>query len=266
MLQFPNISPVAFSIAGFEVYWYGLMYVIAFLSFWALGQWRAVHCSPRMNPEWVGDLLFYGAIGVILGGRIGYILFYQWNAFLIDWTLLFRIWQGGMSFHGGLIGVVCVLWLFSKQKKYNFLSLADFVAPLIPPGLLAGRIGNFINGELWGRPSDLPWAMIFPQVDKLPRHPSQLYEAVLEGVMLFAILWVYATKPRATGRVAALFMIAYAVMRFLVEFVRAPDAHIQFVAWGWLTAGQLLSVPLLLLGIFLWYLSSTFPKQHASIS
>lgn len=266
MLQFPSISPVAFSIAGLDFHWYGLMYVLGFLAFWVLGRWRAVHCSPRLPLEWVDDLIFYGAIGVVLGGRIGYIVFYQWDAFLMDWTLLFRIWQGGMSFHGGLIGVLLVLWLFARQKKYHFLKLADFVVPSIPPSLLAGRIGNFINGELWGRPSDLPWAMVFPHVDEVPRHPSQLYEAVLEGALLFVILWIYAARPRATGRVAALFLILYGLMRFLVEFVREPDTHIQFVAWEWLTMGQLLCLPLILAGVFLWYWSSMRSGQHAPIS
>ncbi len=253
MLHYPDISPIAFSIAGFEFYWYGLMYVIAFMSFWILGRWRAQREPFQISNEWVGDLLFYGALGAIIGGRFGYILFYQWSAFLAEPILLFKVWQGGMSFHGGLLGVLFAVWLFAKQKHYGFVRLLDFIAPLVPLGLMAGRIGNFINGELWGRASDLPWAMVFPHVDGTPRHPSQLYQAGLEGLLLFVILWIYALKPRADGRVAGLFAMLYAVMRFSMEFVREPDRHIQFIAWEWLTMGQLLSVPILLVGLFLWY-------------
>ena len=260
MLHYPNISPIAFSIGSFHIYWYGVMYVIGFLIFWGLGKWRAQHGVLKIDSQWVDDLLFYGALSAIIGGRLGYVLFYQWEHFINDPIIVFKLWQGGMSFHGGLLGVMLAVWLFARSKHYSFVRLLDFVAPLVPLGLFAGRLGNFINGELWGRPSDVPWAMVFPHVDALPRHPSQLYEALLEGLLLFIIVWIYSSKPRACGRVAALFGILYATMRIGVEFVREPDRHIQFIAFGWLTLGQLLSILLFVLGMLLWYQSKRDPN------
>ncbi|MGF1546141.1 MAG: prolipoprotein diacylglyceryl transferase [Thiotrichales bacterium] len=255
MLTHPNIDPVALALGPLQVHWYGMMYLIGFLAFWWLGKRRARRPDYPIQPEQVSDLLFYGALGVILGGRIGYILFYNFDQFLADPLTLFRIWEGGMSFHGGLIGVLLVIALFAHRLGTGFFNLADFVAPLIPIGLGTGRIGNFINGELWGRATDVPWAMVFPAVDEVPRHPSQLYQVFLEGVVLFALLWIYSRKPRPTAAVSGLFLIGYGVFRFLVEFVREPDAHLGFVALDWLSMGQLLSLPMIVFGVLLMVLA-----------
>ena len=257
MLEFPQLSPIAFSLGSFDFYWYGIMYVIGFLAFWVLGSLRASNPAFGFQQEWVSDLLFYGVIGAIVGGRLGYLLLYHFERLISDWTVLFRVWEGGMSFHGGLLGVLFAIWVFARKYQQNFLKIVDFAAPQVPIGLAAGRIGNFINGELWGRPSDLPWAMVFPHVDDIPRHPSQLYEAFFEGMFLFVVLWVYASKPRPYGRVAAMFAILYAAIRIGIEFVREPDVHLQFIAWGWLTMGQLLSALLLVAGVFLWHVSNS---------
>ena len=251
--HFPDIDPVAFSLAGIDVYWYGLMYLFGFLTFVVLGRLRARNSEAGITPRHVDELLFYGVLGVVLGGRIGYVLLYNFAGFIDAPWVVFMIWQGGMSFHGGLVGVLIALWLFCRRYRLRFLQVTDFVAPLIPIGLGAGRLGNFINGELWGRVSEVPWAMVFPHVDTLPRHPTQLYQSLIEGVVLFVILWVYSSKRRVSGAVTGLFAILYALGRIGVEFFREPDAHIGFVAWGWLTMGQLLSLPLLLVGLWLVY-------------
>jgi len=196
----------------------------------------------------IGDVLFYGALGVVLGGRIGYTLVYNFPGFVADPLVLFRIWQGGMSFHGGLVGVLIAMWLYGRRTGRTFFQVTDFIAPMVPVGLGAGRIGNFINGELWGRPTDLPWGMVFPFVDARPRHPSMLYEALLEGLVLFVILWVYSRRPRPTMAVSGLFLLCYGVFRFLVEFVRQPDAQIGYLAFDWLTMGHVLSLPMIVLG------------------
>ncbi len=192
-------------------------------------------------------------MGVILGGRLGYMLFYDFSEFVHEPWVIFKIWQGGMSFHGGLLGVLMALILFARTIKKSFWEVADFVAPLVPFGLGAGRIGNFINGELWGKATDLPWGMVFPQVDNLPRHPSQLYEFGLEGVALFIIMLWYTAKPRPKGRSSALFLMGYAASRFFVEFFREPDRHLGYLAFNWLTMGQLLSIPMFLFGLGLWW-------------
>ncbi|WJW75892.1 prolipoprotein diacylglyceryl transferase [Thiohalobacter sp. IOR34] len=251
MLRYPNIDPAVFRIGDFAVHWYGLMYLIGFVAAWWLGRLRARRPGTGWREEEIADLLFYGALGVILGGRIGYILFYNFALFLEDPLVLLRIWQGGMSFHGGLLGVLIAMWLYGHKTGRSFFQVTDFIAPLVPIGLGAGRIGNFINGELWGRPTDLPWGMVFPFVDQQPRHPSMLYEALLEGLVLFLLLWFYSAKPRPTMAVSGLFLCGYGVFRFAVEFVREPDAHIGYLAGGWLTMGHLLSAPMILAGVLL---------------
>lgn len=251
MLRFPDIDPVAISFGPLQVHWYGLMYLVGFVAGWWLGRRRAAQPDSNWKPEQVDDLLFYSALGVVLGGRIGYVLFYNWGAFLSDPLMLFRIWEGGMSFHGGLLGVMVALGFYAWRENRRYFAVADFLAPLVPIGLGAGRIGNFINGELWGKPTDLPWGVVFPGAGAVPRHPSQLYEFFLEGVVLFVIVWWFSSKPRPTMAVSGVFAIGYGVFRFLVEFVREPDAHIGYLAFGWLTKGQVLSLPLVFAGLLL---------------
>ena len=266
---FHAIDPVAFEIGGFAIYWYSLMYLVAFGQFWLLGRLRAQRSDTPLGVEQVGDLLFWGVVGVIVGGRLGYVLFYAFGDLLGDPLLLFRIRDGGMSFHGGLIGVLVAMALYGRQLGCGFLRLGDFVAPLVPLGLAAGRFGNFIGGELWGRTSDVPWAVIFPgsidhggraseavyqqylsgALDEFARHPSQLYQALLEGVALFVVVWLFSSRPRPVGAVGGVFLAGYGVFRFVAEFFREPDAHLGFVAFEWLTMGQLLSLPMLILGI-----------------
>ncbi len=257
MLVHPGFDPVAFSIGPLKVRWYGLMYLFGFVAGWALGRYRAGRPGSGWQPEQVDDLIFYAALGAILGGRIGYVLFYGFQASLDNPLMLFKVWEGGMSFHGGLLGVLLAMWLFARKVNKSFFAVTDFLAPLVPLGLFFGRIGNFINGELWGRVSELPWAMVFhtPGAGDLPRHPSQLYEATLEGVVLFIILWLYSAKPRPTRAVSGLFLICYGLFRCMMEFVREPDAQIGFIAFQWLTMGQLLSLPMILFGILLLVLA-----------
>lgn len=250
MLIHPDFDPVAFRLGPIQVHWYGLMYLCGFITGWGLGRYRAARPGSGWTSQQVDDLLFYIALGVILGGRIGYILFYNFGVFLHDPLVMFRIWQGGMSFHGGLLGVLLAMGLYAHKLNRGFFEVTDFIAPLIPPGLFFGRIGNFINGELWGRVTDVPWAMVFhsPGAGNLPRHPSQIYEAALEGIALFIILWLYSSKPRPTMAVSGLFLLCYGIFRFFIEFFRQPDLHIGFIAFDWLTMGQLLSLPMILLG------------------
>jgi len=262
MLMYPEIDPVAIGLGPIQVHWYGLMYLIGFLGGWWLGRVRAGRPGSGWTGAQVDDLVFYVALGVILGGRIGYVVFYQFQAMLADPLVLFRIWEGGMSFHGGLIGVLLAVFFFARRHDKRFMGVTDFVAPLVPLGLLTGRIGNFINGELWGRPTDLPWGMVFPHVDTQARHPSQLYEAALEGVLLFLILWIYSRKPRPLMAVSGQFLIWYGLFRFLVEFVREPDAHLGFIAFDWLTMGQILSAPMILAGIVLYLIALRLPKPE----
>lgn len=254
MLTYPDIDPAALRIGDFAVHWYGLMYLIGFVGGWWLGRVRARRPDSGWDPAEIGDLLFYVALGVVLGGRVGYVLFYNFGLFLDDPLMLLRIWQGGMSFHGGLLGVLFAMWLYGRRTGRRFFEVTDFIAPLVTIGLGAGRIGNFINGELWGRPTDLPWGMVFPFVDNQPRHPSMLYEALLEGLVLFLILWIYSSRPRPVMAVSGLFLICYGAFRVAVEFVRQPDAHIGYLAFDWLTMGHVLSVPMILCGIaFMWW-------------
>ncbi len=252
MLVHPDFDPVAFSLGPLHVRWYGLMYLLGFLAGWALGRYRARRPDSGWTAAQVDDLVFYIALGVILGGRIGYVLFYGFGGLLRDPLLLFRVWEGGMSFHGGFLGVLLAMALFARKHQKPFWVTVDFIAPLIAPGILFGRLGNFINGELWGRVTDLPWGMVFRQTgDNLPRHPSQLYEAALEGVALFLVVWLFSARPRPTMAVSGVFALAYGLFRFLVEFVRQPDAQLGYLAFDWLTMGQALSLPLIAVGVLL---------------
>jgi len=254
MLIAPNIDPIALRIGPLAIHWYGLMYVASLLTVW----WGMTRLARKpgalLNPEQVSDLIFYGAIGVILGGRLGEVLFYNPGYYFTHPLAILRVWEGGMSFHGGFLGVVFAVWWYARKQGKTFWALMDFVAPWTPIGLGLGRLGNFINQELWGRATDVPWAMVFRTGGPLPRHPSQLYELALEGVALFAILWWYTRKPRPAASVSALFAVCYGVFRFSVEFVREPDANLGFLAFGWLTMGQLLSLPLIAAGagVLLW--------------
>ena len=248
MLIYPEIDPVALEIGPLAIRWYGLMYVIGILGGWWLGRVQARRPWSPVNAEQVDDMVTWIALGVILGGRVGSVLFYHFGDFIDDPMMLFRIWEGGMSFHGGFLGVLLAMWWFGRRTGIGFLALTDFIAPIVTVGLGAGRIGNFINGELWGKVTDVPWAFV---VNGTPRHASQLYEAFLEGLVLFIVLWTFAARPRPRMAVSGLFLIGYGVARFAVEFVRLPDAHIGYMAWGWLTRGQVLTAPMIILGIFL---------------
>ncbi len=254
MITFPNIDPVAISIGPLKVHWYGIMYLVAFTAGWYLGRVRAKKPQSGWHPDEVGDILFYIALGVILGGRIGYVIFYNFSKFLENPVMLIEIWKGGMSFHGGLIGVIIAMWLFGRKTNRSFFTVSDFIAPLIPLGYGAGRIGNFIGGELWGKVTDVPWGMVFPRAGIEPRHPSQLYQAFLGGLVIFTILWLYSKKPKPTMAVSGMFLLCFGIYRFTIEFFRQPDAHLGYLAFGWLTMGQALSAPMVALGLFLiWF-------------
>ena len=262
---YPEFDPIIVQLGPAALRWYGLMYLIGFVAAWWLARRRA-SLGGVIKPEQVDDLIFYGALGVILGGRLGYIFFYNFDQWLADPLVLLRVWEGGMAFHGGLLGVIVAMALMAKRLQLRFFQVADFVAPLVPLGLLAGRVGNFINGELWGGVTDAVWGMQVRCAEHLnlcmnklglpadtelspPLHPSQLYEAALEGLVLFLMLWWFSRKPRAVGAVSGLFLIGYGSMRFIVEFVRMPDAHIGYLWGDWFTMGQLLSTPMILAGI-----------------
>lgn len=247
-LTFPQIDPIIFSIGPFAVRWYGLMYVLAFIAATLLANRAVARSNGKWDKEEISDLLFYGMLGVVLGGRIGYVLFYQFPRFIEDPIYLFKITEGGMSFHGGLIGVVTAIVGFAVKKQKSILEIGDFAAPLVPLGLFFGRIGNFINGELWGRSTDVPWAMIFPTGGNVARHPSQLYEALLEGLLLFTILQWYSRKPRPLGSVGGLFLVGYGSFRFIVEYFREPDAHLGLFG-GVISMGQILSLPMVFIGL-----------------
>ena len=257
MLVHPDFDPVLFHITGpLAVRWYGLMYLVGFAAAWLLGRYRANRSDGPISPQYVDDIVFYGMLGAILGGRIGDMLFYQLPVLIDNPIMALKIWQGGMSFHGGFLGVLLAMWLFARMRQLRFFTVMDFVAPLVPIGLGAGRLGNFINQELVGRPTDLPWGMVFPAVqDGIARHPSQLYQASLEGLALFLILWLYSAKSPPRMAVSAVFLLGYGVFRFAVEFVRQPDAHMGFIAFDWMTMGQLLSLPMIVLGIWMWWFS-----------
>lgn len=249
MIQYPHINPIAFHIGPLKVHWYGIMYLVGFAGAWILASIRAKKPFNNYTAEQVSDLIFFCAIGVVVGGRMGYMLFYDLPNFLHNPLIFFRVWDGGMAFHGGMLGVMCALWIYSYKINRSIWDLTDFMVPLVPIGLAAGRLGNFINGELWGRVSNVPWAMIFPSGGPLPRHPSQLYEFLMEGVLLFIILWIFSRKKRPRFAVSAMFLLCYGCFRVIAEFFRLPDPQLGYLAWGWLTMGQLLSFPMILAGL-----------------
>ena len=261
MLTYPQFDPVALRIGPVAVHWYGLTYLAAFALFMLLARMRLrqpPYAQLVRAGVWhksdVEDILFLGILGVILGGRLGYCLFYKPGWYLSNPLDIFKVWQGGMSFHGGLLGVIGALVWFAKSRKRPLVQVLDFVAPCVPTGLAAGRLGNFINGELWGREADpaLPWAMVFPQSGSMaPRHPSQIYQALLEGLLLFVLLWLYARKERSPGKVSALFLLGYGILRFTAEYFREPDSFLGTLGLGW-SMGQWLCVPMILGGLALW--------------
>jgi len=266
MITYPSIDPVLLDLGPLKIHWYGLMYLIAFASAWWLGRKRAVSSNGLITPAQMDDLIFYGAVGVVVGGRVGSVLFYNFPSFVENPLYLFKIWQGGMSFHGGFLGVLVAMAWYRRKLGCSFFQLTDFIAPLVPIGLAAGRLGNFINGELWGGPSTLPWAMklsceAFPPqrfqdfagaLCDLPRHPSMLYEMLLEGFVLFFILWIFSSRPRPVMALSGLFLVGYGLFRSMVELIRLPDAHIGYLLdTQWLTMGMLLSLPMLLLGLIM---------------
>ena len=252
MLNYPDFDPIIFEIGPLALRWYGLMYVLGFVAAWILAARRAKEPWSAIRPEQVDDLIFYAMIGVILGGRLGYSIVYGWQLWLDDPLYVFKITQGGMSFHGGLVGVMVAMWLWGRKIGRGMWQITDFVAPLVPIGLGFGRIGNFINGELWGKPTDVPWAFI---VDGQALHPSQLYEALLEGLVLFAILWVFSSRKRPHLAVSGMFLFWYGVFRFFVEFYRIPDADKGYLLFDWVTLGQILTAPMILAGAVLLYLA-----------
>jgi phosphatidylglycerol---prolipoprotein diacylglyceryl transferase len=251
MLTFPEFDPVALSLGPLKIRWYGLMYVVGFVAGWWLARRRASQPGSTWTPAQVDDLIFYCVFGVILGGRIGWLLFYGHDALEHDPGYWYKIWQGGMSFHGGLIGVLIALAVLARRQGRRVVDVFDFTAPLPAIGLLTGRIGNFINGELWGKPTDVPWGFAVRQSDGTVAvlHPSQLYEAALEGLVLFALLWWFTSRPRPRWAPSGLFLVGYSTFRIAVEFVRVPDANPGYLAGDWLTMGMLLSLPMLLIGL-----------------
>lgn len=284
MIQLHQIDPIALRLGPLQIHWYGIMYLLGFAAAWFLGRARIrAGRLPGVTEQGYGDLMFYAMLGVVLGGRIGYVLFYAFRDLLADPLMLFRIWEGGMSFHGGLLGVVVAVSLWARRQRLHVFDVVDFITPLVPPGLGFGRLGNYIGGELWGKYTQAGWGVIFPRAEgslsgldaaqlqaqyasgalnALARHPSQLYQAALEGLIMFAVLWWYSRKPRPRYAVAGLFALMYGVFRFLVEFVRVPDQQVGdggYLAFGWLTMGQVLSLPLILLGLFWLWKSRTAP-------
>lgn len=264
MIPYPNFDPIAVSIGPFtlfdrsigplDVHWYGVMYMLAFLAAWLLALYRSGKPHSPVNKVEVENLITYGALGVILGGRCGYVIFYNFDKWMSDPLWLFRIWEGGMSFHGGLIGVLLAMYVYSTRIRVPYLALMDFVAPIVPLGLGFGRLGNFIGQELWGRITDVPWAMVFPKAGDpagVARHPSQLYQATLEGLVMFVVLFWFSAKPRPRGAVSGLFLILYSSFRSIVENYREPDADIGFDLFGSITRGQLLSAPMMIAGVIL---------------
>lgn len=259
--MYPKLNPVAFSLGPLKVHWYGIMYMLGFLFFIVAGKWWVKKFKhPYITGKLVDDMLFYGVLGVVVGGRLGYCLFYQPSYYLAHPFNIIRTWDGGMSFHGGMIGVFVSTYILAYKHHRSFFEFSDFLAPLIPPSLFFGRIGNFINGELWGRiaSGNLPWGMVFPQSGTmLPRHPSQLYEALGEGVLLIIILWIYASKPRKVGQISGVFMIGYGCIRFVLEYFREPDAFLSYLpAKTGFSMGQWLCVPMIVAGIIIYLVAT----------
>ncbi|NGZ28360.1 MAG: prolipoprotein diacylglyceryl transferase [Magnetococcales bacterium] len=250
MIAYPQIDPVLVQIGPLAIRWYGLMYTLAFLLGWPLLSKRAARYQPQLTENDLADLMTALLLGVVVGGRLGYTLFYQPALYLANPLAIFKVWEGGMSFHGGLLGVALAVVWFSRRHAISFLAVIDLVTPVVPLGLFLGRIGNFINSELWGRATDVPWAMIFPNGGPLPRHPSQLYEAFLEGVVLFILLQWLGRKPHRDGFLSGVFLLGYGLSRFMVEFVREPDAHLGLLQLGW-SMGQWLSMPMVVVGAFM---------------
>ena len=253
MWHYPVLDPVLISIGPVSIHWYALSYLVGIsLVWWSLGQ-RARAQALAWNDEQISDMIFYGVLGVILGGRIGYMLFYGWQSLAADPLSLFRVWEGGMSFHGGLLGVLVAMYFYGWQQGRGFIGVTDYIAPSVPIALGCGRIGNFINGELPGRVTEVPWAAIYPG-EALGRHPSSLYQAFSEGVVLFAIMWLFSRRSRPPFAISGMFLTTYGGLRFLTEFFREPDRHLMFIAFDWMTMGQLLSLPMIALGVsFLFY-------------
>ena len=251
-MKYIVIDPVIADLGFVKVYWYGVMYLLAFLSAYLLARYR-IKSEVLWNTKHVDDLIFYGALGAVLGGRLGYLMFYNWPVFISNPLTFFNFQNGGMSFHGGFLGVLLAMVIFNKKYQFTFFQTTDFIAPLIPLGLGFGRIGNYINGELWGRVTDSSWGILAPDQSGLweKRFPTQLYEAFLEGFVLFCILWLFSNKKPQVMATSSLFLILYGIFRFIIEFVRAPDSHIGYLAFDWLTMGQLLSIPMIFIGIYL---------------
>jgi phosphatidylglycerol:prolipoprotein diacylglycerol transferase len=251
VITHPNFDPILFQIGPLAVRWYGVMYLAGFLAAWWLGARRIRQGLAPISRDQLDDLLFTVVVGVILGGRLGYVIFYKPLDYLANPLEILAIWQGGMSFHGGFLGVLAAAWFFAWRHRISWWDLMDYIAPLVPIGLGTGRLGNFINGELWGRVTDVPWGMVFRDAGAAPRHPSQLYQMALEGIALFALLWWFSSRKRPRMQVSALFLVGYGVFRFTAEFAREPDAFLGLLALG-LSMGQWLSLPMIVAGVVLW--------------
>ena len=257
MITYPEIDPVIISIGFLKIRWYGLMYLIGFVVAILLAKARTKKTWSPVKYSEVDDLIFYCMLGVILGGRLGYVIFYGWHQLISDPLYIFRIMEGGMSFHGGLIGVIAALWLYGRKIDKDMITMMDFVAPIVPLGLGFGRIGNFINGELWGKPTNVAWSF---KVNGVSLHATQLYEAFLEGLVLFLILWIFTDKERPKMQSSAVFLIGYGIFRFFIEFYRVPDAHLNYLAFGWVTMGQILTAPMIIIGMTMFILANNKEK------